>query len=230
MAESEVKTVQSAPEDQVELMTENKRLADIPISNGLFFTLRLGPVLLCLILGLAHASFVLSATTVLILAAADFWLTKNHFGLGLVGLRWSCDKRETPEFPFLVCYSRPFPFVASTLDSNIFWLGLLCAAILDIVLSLVFMVESPKWFVVSLVLLSLNAMNFYGFMRCHAVSKTQADNAARTLLLDTSVTMFQAANEAKENEPTTDESEIEQENQESLDDQKDPTDEEMEIE
>lgn len=227
---TDAKTAQSAPEDQLELITENKRFGDIPLSNGLYFALRLGPVLLCLILGLAHASFVLSATTVLIIAGADFWLTKNHFGLGLVGLRWSFDKTETPEFPHISCYSRPFPFVASTFDSNIFWLGLLCAAVLDVIITIVFLVDSPKWFIITLILLALNAFNFYGFMRCHAVSKTQADNAARTLLLDTSVTMFQAANEAKENEPTTDESDLEEEKAESIDDQKDPEEEEMEIE
>lgn len=166
------------------------------VTANTFILLRLAPPILFLVLGLTGQSFILSAIAILLLILADFYLTKSCFGLELVGLRWQIDPTEAPQFPHVTFYSRPFPFVASTTDSNIFWLFLVTGTILYFTLFAVFAILGRLgWVLLSLFATALNVITITAFMRCHQVSRAQADSVARTLLLDTSVTMFQAAKE-----------------------------------
>jgi hypothetical protein len=186
---------------------DGKGAAESTSSPAFFIVLRLSPILASLILGMTNSSVALSALAVLVLGLLDFYLTKSHFGLGLVGLRWFVDRSESPNFPFLAYYSRPFPFVATTFDSNVFWVTLLLSAVLD-ALALVVLAAARgwRWGLISVALLFLTLLNISGFIRCHNIAKMTADKAARSLLLDTSVT-FQAANEVVHSESESDDEE-----------------------
>jgi hypothetical protein len=59
----------------------------------------------------------------------------------------------------------------------------------------------------------LNLINFSAFLKCYNTGREQADNVARTLLLDTNVT-FQAAKDANELSSSISALEEEEENRE----------------
>jgi hypothetical protein len=158
-----------------------------------FIGLRLAPIVVTLILALSNVRLWVSALLILPLAFADFYLTKSHFGPLLVGLRWNIDASEAPNFPFLVCFSRPLPFVASTRNSNVFWVGLTMAAMLDALLLVVLAAaRGLGWATLSVVMLCPTVLNILGFIKCYRIAKTTADMAVRTMLIDGSV-MFQVA-------------------------------------
>ena len=189
-----------------------KGFADSPVSSNVYVVMRLAPPVSFLVLGLTNREFLLSAVASILLVVADFYLTKNYFGMELVGLRWQVDPNEAPQFPFVVFDARPFPFVASTSDSNVFWLFLVISTVLDFVLFVVFAaLGRGGWVLIAALATALCVVNISAFMRCHQMSRAQADSAARTLLLDTSVTMFQAAKDpAQESSSASDpEEEIE---------------------
>jgi hypothetical protein len=181
--------------DHVELITETHRSSE-DASGPLFVLCRLAPILAIAILGSSRCPPTLAFLTVLALSFVDFFVTKSHFGPGLVGLHWYCDRTQSPTFPFIVFHTQPFPFVATTGNSNLFWIGLLVSAVADAIMALLFLVAGRIIFVIgSIALLVLTVVNISGFVKCYNIAKISADRAARSLLLDQNVT-FQAANEA----------------------------------
>ncbi|OHT10911.1 hypothetical protein TRFO_19584 [Tritrichomonas foetus] len=188
-------------------------------SIGLYLVTRFTPVILCFIFISIHFNFVFSAFILSILGLFDFLLTKNYFGIGLVGLKWYFSSSEAPKFPYIVFFSRPLPFVASTVDSNAFWLGLFVGSGSWIIAGAVGMfIGGTKWFILCIVLLVATLLNFWGFMKCHNLAKLKAEDAARNLLLDTTVT-FQAANELAGGDSSSSSSPIEESNNEDEDDE-----------
>jgi hypothetical protein len=153
----------------------------------------LAPIIVGLILALSNAPLSLSALLIWPLAFADFCLTKSYFGPGLVGLRWHINEAESSTFPFVVCFSRPLPFVASIYNSNIFWVSLLSSAMFDALLLVALAAARGfGWATFAVVLLGLTMLNILAFIRCYRIAKMAADMAARSLLLDASA-RFQAA-------------------------------------
>ncbi|OHT16548.1 hypothetical protein TRFO_13143 [Tritrichomonas foetus] len=192
--------------DQQELMTENERSSLIPgTSKPSYIALRVIPLLSAFFLSYFHAPISISIIFVFIICFIDIYITKEHFGIGLVGLRWYRNKSESPKFPNIVYYSKPLPFVASTIDSNIFWLGLLLSPV-GWIISAVFYCYfyGSRWLLICCGAAAINLMNFSAFMRCHNAGKEQADSIARTLLLDKNVS-FQVAKEENELSSTSEE-------------------------
>jgi hypothetical protein len=194
--------------DHLELITEAHRPSEDTASGALFVVCRFAPIVVAVILGAFGCATGPAFLITLPLNLLDFCVTKSHFGLGLVGLKWYFDRTESPIFPFLVFYSRPFPFVASTGNSNLFWIGLLASAVADIVLALFFVVAGRIAFVViSVIMLFLALLNISGFVRCHNIAKSTAEKAARSLLLDQNVS-FQAAKEANVSDQASEEESV----------------------
>lgn len=187
-------------------MPNNSISTSLPISKSTFIILRIFPLILTFILSYFKVPIIISVLIISLSCIADLFFTKEYFGLGLVGLRYYRNKSESPNFPNFVYYSKPLPFVASTIDSNVFWLGLILSpagwAISALFYAFFFGIQ---WFFICFVACLINLLNFSAFMKCHNAGKEQADSIARTLLLDKNVT-FQAAKEENELSPDTEES------------------------
>ena len=164
-------------------------------SIGGFLFVHFLPLIICFLFSIFNFNFFLSLIIVLITGIFDFILTKNYFGFGLVGLKWYFNPSEATNFPYIVFFSRPLPFVASTIDSNAFWLGLFINFGLWIFLTLIsFAANGFGWIILCGIMFILSLINFWGFMKCHNYQQSKADDAIRTVLLDTK-DAFQAANE-----------------------------------
>lgn len=192
-------------------MPNNQISSSLGVSKPAFIFLRIFPLIITFILSYFRIPIIISTLLITISCIIDLFFTKEHFGLGLVGLRYYRNKSESPKFPNFVYYSKPLPFVASTIDSNIFWLGLILSpigwAISSVFYAFLFGID---WFFICLLACILNLLNFSAFMKCHNAGKEQADSIARTLLLDKNVT-FQTAKEDDELSPDVDESVNEEE-------------------
>lgn len=187
-------------------MPKNQISSSIAVSKSIFIFLRIFPLVITFILSYFRIPIIVSFLLISVSCSIDLFFTKEQFGLGLVGLRYYRNKSEAPNFPNFVYYSKPLPFVASTIDSNVFWLGLIISPI-GWAISSVFnlFLFGFGWFLISFIACLLNLLNFSAFMKCHNAGKEQADSIARTLLLDTNVT-FKAAKEEDELSPDTEES------------------------
>lgn len=164
-------------------------------SIGGFLFVHFLPLTISFLFSIFNFNFFLSLIIVLITGIFDFILTKNYFGFGLVGLKWYFNPSEATNFPYIVFFSRPLPFVASTIDSNAFWLGLFINFGLWIFLTLISVaVNGFGWIVLCGIMFVLSLINFWGFMKCHNYQQSKADDAIRTVLLDTK-DAFQAASE-----------------------------------
>lgn len=187
-------------------------------SIGGFLFIHFLPLVLCFLLSILSFNFFLSFLLISAAGICDFILTKNYFGLGLVGLKWYLNPIEASRFPYIVYFARPLPFVASTINSNAFWLGLFInfgSWILLILISVV--IGGLKWIFLCSMMFILSLINFWGFMKCHNFQQSKADDAIRTVLLDTT-DAFQAANEiggatsSSENNEEIEEEEIQSDN------------------
>lgn len=164
-------------------------------SAGIFLFIHFLPIITCFLFSLMKFNFYLSFLIILILGIGDFILTRNYFGYGLVGLKWYFNPSEASNFPYIVFFSRPLPFVATTIDSNAFWLGLFINFAMWVLLVLLSAgINGFNWMLLCGIMLILSLFNFWGFMKCHNFQQSKADDAIRTVLLDTT-DAFQAANE-----------------------------------
>lgn len=172
--------------------------AQIRVSKTVYLAIRVTPLIAAYILSTMKTPIVISALITFILSFIDLFLTKEYFGPGLVGLRYYRNQSEVPRFPNIVYFSKPLPFVASSADSNVFWVGLLFSTVGWTILCFIYILFSRfMWFLISFLITVVNIMNFSAFMKCHNVGKEQADSIARNLLLDKNVS-FQAAKEENE--------------------------------
>jgi hypothetical protein len=191
-----------------ELITDIHRSSENSTLGPFFILCRLILITIVLILGVFGCSSGTAFLITLPLNFLDFYITKTLFGPNLVGLKWYFDRSESPIFPFLVFYSQPSPFVASTRNSNLFWIGLLVSVVIEAVLILFFLMAGKITFVlISIIMFILTAGNISGFIKCHNIAKITEEKAARSLLLDQNVT-FQAANEGNPSDLESEEEEI----------------------
>jgi hypothetical protein len=198
---------EKAGPDHVELITETYRPSEDTHSGFFFVFCRTAPIILLVIVSFFRNPTVMSFSIIILSSFLDFYITKMHFGLSLVGLKWYLDRSECPTFPYIVFYARPFPFSPTIGISNLFWMVLLAAAVADAVLVLIFIVAGRGRFIaISALMLVLALLNITGFVRCHNLAKASGDRAARSLLLDQNVT-FQAAKEANVSDAGSEEEE-----------------------
>ena len=192
-----------------EIIRETPGKSSFGVSKPLFVCFRAAPLVIAFLLAYLRFQIIPSALLTILACLVDLFFTKEYFGLGLVGLRWYRNKDEKHQFPNLVFYSKPLPFVASTIDSNIFWLGLLLSNVGWVLFTIFFgFIYGFFWALICIICAVLNFCNFSAFMNCHNAGKEQADSIARNLLLDKNVS-FQAAKE--ENELSSTSEDIEEE-------------------
>jgi hypothetical protein len=177
-------------------MSEVQRPASTTASPSLYFTCRASPLVLATCAAYFDPPFGPSSLLIILLALADLFLTKEHFAPELVGLRWYFSLAESAGFPFVVFFSRPLPFVASTSGSHAFWMGLIVATILSFALAaLLLFLAGVKWGILSGCVAVANLLNFLAFLKCKSASSEEIDTLARSILLDTTAISFQAVNE-----------------------------------
>lgn len=185
-------------------------------SIGGYVFIHFAPVLAFFLLSIFGFGFSFSIIVIIFLGIVDFYSTKNYFGLGLVGLKWYYNSSEEPKFPHFVFFSQPLPFVATTPNSNAFWLGLfLSSSLWGFLIFVCFLLVNAKWALLASFMLCLSLINFWCFMQCHNLAKTKAENAARVLLLDPNVP-FQQANELDNTDTTSSDIHESSENQDKI--------------
>ncbi|XP_072044684.1 Golgi apparatus membrane protein TVP23 homolog B-like [Amphiura filiformis] len=147
----------------------------------LFF--RICAIFTYIVCDLISGSFITSFVIVVFLLSLDFWTVKNITGRLLVGLRWwnHIDEDGTSHWVF---ESRKGKKIVETpTESRIFWLGLIVCPLLWAVFVFVNLFTLKfAWLVVSLVGISLNGANMYGYIRCKVGSKKQLSSMATQFL------------------------------------------------
>jgi hypothetical protein len=125
-----------------------------------------------------------SLLLVLVLTPAiiEFWICKNSSGLDLVGMRWSHEIVQNSAAAW-VFYVRKDPYVPYQADATGFWSGLFVSSITWFG----FFIWSlfGRWFQTVLcgLVLGLELTNTACFLRCHSVSRRQAADVARSMML-----------------------------------------------
>lgn len=189
-------------------MSESQRSS--AISKPALFACKTTPVLVSLVLATFNAPFVGSLALLGILTGVEIFVCKEYFGIGLVGLRWYFSQSEAPKFPHIVFYSRPLPYVASSLDSNAFWGILLFSVIAWTVVTFINMIWfAKKWIIIEIVFTIVNLLNLYAFLKCQSAGKEASNNVAKTLLLDTNES-FQNVPKDSESDTTAEQSNTEE--------------------
>jgi hypothetical protein len=111
----------------------------------------------------------------------DIFLCRRAFSNALVGLAWrpNCLTAEQS-----VSYSfQPDPFVAASLDSNVFWITLLVNFLLTAILGLVNLVRLDfVLFAVFILLTLLQGANVRCYLRCLALAKKQSEESFRNVM------------------------------------------------
>ncbi|KAK8884134.1 Golgi apparatus membrane protein tvp23 [Tritrichomonas musculus] len=116
----------------------------------------------------------------------EFWLCKNVDGLDLVGMRWSHEIGYGGD-PQWIFYSRQDPYVPDPMNSNIFWFVLFGGFFIWFCIFFWAIFEfSGMNVLISFLVLAAHACNACCFLKCHSVSTKQADDVARSVLLDSS--------------------------------------------
>jgi len=171
--------------DEHHLIEESIYVNDSHASIWLYLLVQLLPYLYLFTIQ-NHRFFARNCSICLTLYLISFFAVRSYFGYHLVGLSWYFDFKNANSFPFIYYYSRPVPFVATTTNSNVFWLSLFGINIVSIVLSIIslFLGVIP-WFITFLIVFILGIFNLSRFIKCHNVAKEKVDEIARSLLLDT---------------------------------------------
>jgi hypothetical protein len=149
-----------------------------------FIVCKILPALIFL-LAIPAANFPsLSAFLVLASSIIELWLCKNYFGLALVGLRWSHEITDhgAPRWLF---YSRKDPYVPHPVHSAVFWSGILGSCLLWCAY-LLWAVFCLNWFQSILCALGFifQLGDAFCFLRCRSVAAQQADDVARSVVLE----------------------------------------------
>lgn len=128
------------------------------------------------------SSFIGCFVSVVLLLSLDFWTVKNITGRIMVGLRWwnYVDDNGDSQWVFEAGV-RTGPEAAhrlSSTESKIFWMGLISAPLLWVLLFLVAIFRfNFKWLVLVIIGVSLTGSNLLGYLRCK-MGKTDISGAA----------------------------------------------------
>ena len=121
------------------------------------------------------ANFITLTVIIILLLAADFWVTKNVTGRLLVGLRWwnKVDEDSTT-WIFESHEQSDKPKQINTFDKSIFWTALYatpCAWVAMLILA--FVRFEINWFLVCIMALALSCSNVYGYYKCSSDQKAR---------------------------------------------------------
>jgi hypothetical protein len=115
-------------------------------------------------------------------AVIEFWICKNCSGLELVGMRWSHEIVANSASAW-VFYVRKDPYVPNQAHATVFWSGLFGSSIVWFGFFLGSIVS--HWFQAVLcgLVFALELTNTFCFLKCHSVSRKQAEAVARSVML-----------------------------------------------
>jgi hypothetical protein len=168
-----------APEDQVTLIDSqvlpergcNKAIAPFLMSKGAPWVVYFSPW--------AQTPQMLVAFVLFVLF--DILLCRRAFGNALVGLSWGVN---CPTAEHLVSYSfQPDPFVAASLDSNVFWITLIANFLLTAILGLVALARLDFVVLAVFVFLTLlQGVNVRCYLRCLVLARKQSEESFRNVM------------------------------------------------
>jgi hypothetical protein len=133
--------------------------------------LKIAPIALYIVASFLPNSLIIRLSCITILAAIDFWFTKNISGRVLVGLRWGRVVHEDGEEEFIYETKRN-ELKNNPVDSKFFW-GLLAVSFVIWLVFLFFNILALTNLMIILIPVSLLGCNLYSFYKC---SKVQQDN------------------------------------------------------
>ena len=185
-------------------MSEAQR-PNVPVSKEVFIACKIVPIFISVFFTLFKApwfgSFLLAGAC----TGLEIFLCKDYFAPRLVGLRWYFERVDGSLLPRLVFFARPLPYVAAPVDVNLFWSAMIGAEVLWTIITFLTVVFcDSRWIFMMVLFTSINFGSLIAFERCRDTSREQADNVARSLLLDTNIS-FQKAEEEEEKHETQEE-------------------------
>mmetsp|Transcript_2628 Transcript_2628/g.3508 ORF Transcript_2628/g.3508 Transcript_2628/m.3508 type:complete len:258 (-) Transcript_2628:80-853(-) len=123
----------------------------------------------------AGGNFITLTVIIILLLAADFWVTKNVTGRLLVGLRWwNKVEEETTAWIFESHEQSDKPKQINAFDRNIFWTALYATPFAWVaMLILAFVRLEINWFLVCIMALALSCSNVYGYYKCSSDQKAR---------------------------------------------------------
>ena len=172
------------PKDGVQLISDLPGKHDNP--HALLFFLLLHFSYLFIILFINGLNLYVKGAIILVLILIALYFTNTHFSWTLVGIQLKIEKKKS--FPSVSILSRSLPFVASTINSNSFWLTLFASTILLFFISIYHIFSPSKVYGILLLIgFIAHSVNLHFYVRGHNEAKDEADAAARSMLLDATV-------------------------------------------
>ncbi|XP_028406586.1 Golgi apparatus membrane protein TVP23 homolog B-like [Dendronephthya gigantea] len=136
-----------------------------PFTVAVHLAFRILAIVVYLLCGWFSNSFVTSFVIIVVLLSVDFWTVKNISGRLLVGLRWWNYVDEDGESHWV--FESHKNKNISSLESRIFWLGLVTTPIIWIFLLITSLISLKfQWMIIVAVALSLSCANLFGYIRC----------------------------------------------------------------
>ena len=169
--------------DGIHLISDIPGKHDNPHALFFFLLLHFSYIFVLFMSGL---NLYLKGFLILGLILVALYFTNTQFAWTLIGIQLNFDK--TKSFPAVSISSRTFPFVASTINSNSFWLTLFAITILLFFVSIYYLFSPSK--IYGLLLLTgfiSHVINLHFYIKGHNEAKDEADAAARSMLLDATV-------------------------------------------
>ncbi|EAY02488.1 hypothetical protein TVAG_020410 [Trichomonas vaginalis G3] len=120
----------------------------------------------------------------MMLEVLQFFSTKNISGLHLVGLKWNFMK-PNENGDYVEYYVRPPPFIPSTSQSNLFWLGFFISIVYWVCSSIIYVIFMRFVVLAScLIILFFELLNFYFFAQAHLYAKQASENEIASKFFD----------------------------------------------
>ncbi|CAN8030900.1 unnamed protein product [Ixodes persulcatus] len=124
-------------------------------------------------------SFISSFVCILLLLSMDFWTVKNVTGRLLVGLRWWNYVDDVGKSHWVFESRKEGDPTSDASESSIFWMALIAApALWTLFLFISLFGWSFQWLMITLIAISLNGANLYGYIRCRLGKKRSITSAA----------------------------------------------------
>lgn len=126
----------------------------------------------------------ITIVTLVSVGVLQFLAIKNISGLHLVGLKWNLIK-PNENGDYVEYYVRPSPFIPSTYQSNIFWIGFFLIIIFWICMAIFLLIFAKFSRALSAVInLTLEFINLYFFARAHNYAKQASENEIASKFFD----------------------------------------------
>ncbi|XP_077525813.1 Golgi apparatus membrane protein TVP23 homolog B-like [Haemaphysalis longicornis] len=156
-----------------------KRPVRHPLASFFHLAFRTTALLAYLLCRFFTDSFVSSFVCILLLLCMDFWTVKNVTGRLLVGLRWWNYVDDAGRSHWVFESRKAGEKVGDASEASLFWMGLIGAPVLWTLFFFISLFSwNFQWLMVTLIALSLNGANLYGYVRCRLGKRRSITAAA----------------------------------------------------